>query len=437
MIACTGTKPPHACCDLQVTDLMQATLVTPETAAHASSVLQDLQAESGTNLSGGLIAGLHQLVPRPLHRLTLDPVPSQISTSSGADLKPLIRVQNNQSRAGSARAVFLLTDGRPTTGIRSSSTLLREISYLIRQPRHPHQNCAPAPRVFCFGYGTDHDTVLLGNVATSTGGAYYFVRKPEDVAAAFADALGGLMSVAALDVRISITPKHGAIIARVRSGFRHRRVAGKVIVSIPDISAEQSKDLLVEFDLPAVTHSPIFVVAEVSASYYVPAVGSRASKAAYISINCGGDGTQAAANTRVTLQRMRLHAASRMRRAVSLADSGDLPNARRHVRRAREYIAALQVDALAGTHSVPSRIAASFVELEDDLKELEPLLDTMDTYTMLGSKQARMFERSHACQHSKLSTFVVPRGTRREVKPSSYANTPQSAMLLRSRARTL
>jgi hypothetical protein len=56
----------------------------------------------------------------------------------------------------------------------------------------------PPVSLFCFGYGTQHNSGTLRIMAdASPGGAYYFVENDEDLSTAFGDALGGLLSVVA------------------------------------------------------------------------------------------------------------------------------------------------------------------------------------------------------------------------------------------------
>ena len=50
-------------------------------------------------------------------------------------------------------------------------------------------------RIFTFGFGSDHDEKLLLDIASAGQGSYYYIKKEDQIAAAFGDALGGLLSV--------------------------------------------------------------------------------------------------------------------------------------------------------------------------------------------------------------------------------------------------
>jgi hypothetical protein len=63
---------------------------------------------------------------------------------------------------------------------------------------------APMPRlnVFTFGYGADHSAEALTGIAEAGRGVYYFLETTEQVATAFGDCLGGLVSVVAQNVQV-------------------------------------------------------------------------------------------------------------------------------------------------------------------------------------------------------------------------------------------
>lgn len=64
---------------------------------------------------------------------------------------------------------------------------------------------------------------------------------------------GGLMTVYASNVTLRISPRHGAVLEGVLSGFPQRREGGDISVHIPDMYLQEQKDLLVDFRLPECT----------------------------------------------------------------------------------------------------------------------------------------------------------------------------------------
>jgi hypothetical protein len=70
---------------------------------------------------------------------------------------------------------------------------------------HKHNLGTTTFTINCFGFGRDHDEDLLVNVSKLKDGNFYFVDKLDTVDECFASALGGLMSVVALDINLFVT----------------------------------------------------------------------------------------------------------------------------------------------------------------------------------------------------------------------------------------
>lgn len=49
--------------------------------------------------------------------------------------------------------------------------------------------------IHCFGYGEDHDQILMRNISQLKDGNFYYIQEIEKIDEYFIDALGGLFSV--------------------------------------------------------------------------------------------------------------------------------------------------------------------------------------------------------------------------------------------------
>lgn len=56
----------------------------------------------------------------------------------------------------------------------------------------------------CFGYGQDHDSEVMNNISIFGDGNFYFVQELSQVDEMFVDALGGLFSVVAQNLRMEV-----------------------------------------------------------------------------------------------------------------------------------------------------------------------------------------------------------------------------------------
>lgn len=110
----------------------------------------------------------------------------------------------------------------------------------------------PNVQVHTFGFGSDSDPNMLTAIAECGSGSYYFINTPDDIPAAFADALGGILSVAAQNVIVRIVPVNGARVTSVRSGFTTTPDGnGGYVLRLPDMYAEEVKDLVISVAMPS------------------------------------------------------------------------------------------------------------------------------------------------------------------------------------------
>jgi len=119
-------------------DTYAETLRSAERAGEAEDFVDDLRADSGTNINDALLEALRLL---PGERPEL---------------------------------VIFLTDGQPTVGIQDPDTIIGNVSDAV----------TPSTRLFVFGVGDDVNTVLLDTLAEENRGVSQYVRPDEDVATA-------------------------------------------------------------------------------------------------------------------------------------------------------------------------------------------------------------------------------------------------------------
>jgi len=134
-------------------------------------------------------------------------------------------------------AILLLTDGQ------DGSTRGRLTSLLERTSR---ARCA----LYTFGFGRDHDAALLSEIAEKAQTPFTFVEETDKIREAFAGAVGGLTSIVAQNVEITL---HGrAPLKAVHTPFPTEEISlTQTIIRIPDMFASERRDILVELSVPA------------------------------------------------------------------------------------------------------------------------------------------------------------------------------------------
>ena len=184
--------------------------MTPAAKADLKLRVGDLQADSSTNLSGGMLAGLEL-----------------------ANLPAL--------SAGMLVRVILFTDGQANVGVATRSDQLLPLL-------DAHRGRAT---VSAFGYGDDANQELLSDLARRGAGNYAFVATPDDAVSAFARELGGLISTFATGIEVRVTPAPGARVVSVLSDVDAVVEASGMVLRVDDLLAEEERHLVLQVELPA------------------------------------------------------------------------------------------------------------------------------------------------------------------------------------------
>jgi len=157
-------------------------------------------------------------------------------TSIAAGLDLGLQVMEQRRQRNKVSAILLLTDGQ------DSSTRGR-LPALMTRASEAH--CS----VYAFGFGADHDASLLSSVAEQARTPFTFVENTENIREAFAGTVGGLSSMVAQNVELTI--RSHVHLKTVTTGFTVQRpTETQATVWIPDIFAGERRDILVELVVP-------------------------------------------------------------------------------------------------------------------------------------------------------------------------------------------
>lgn len=191
----------------------------------------------------------------PLKRMTVDGKDAanvaalQLNAGGGtciaAGLDVALSVMEERRQRNKVAAILLLTDGQ------DGSTRSRLPGLLDRAST---AGCA----VYAFGFGRDHDAALLGEIAERARTPFTFVEDTSNISEAFAGAVGGLTSVVAQSVELTldcVVPlKTAHTPFAVHREDRQDR-STRAVVTIPDVFAGERRDILVELAVPATKSS--------------------------------------------------------------------------------------------------------------------------------------------------------------------------------------
>ncbi|KAL6655813.1 hypothetical protein ACP70R_006639 [Stipagrostis hirtigluma subsp. patula] len=143
----------------------------------------------------------------------------------------------------------------------------------------------PATPIYAFGIGLKHNSRQLYTLATRVHGTYSFATENIDsIRDAMALCVGGLTSVVAQDVKISIQSAHGVKISDIICGGYDCSVmdGGKLgSITVNDLCGSEVKNFIVEVNVPAEAadmfdlKSKTTTLLSVTADYYCPVTRGR------------------------------------------------------------------------------------------------------------------------------------------------------------------
>ena len=300
------------------------------------------------------------------------------------------------------RSVFLFTDGQANEGVVDKAKLVSMVQKMV-DAEHP-------VRVHTFGFGSDHSEELLSSLAEAGCGSYYYIDKEENIATAFADALGGLMSVAMQNISLTFEPAEGVSIDAVHTPFPTSNSAGNGrSLRIGDLLSEEAKDTLIDVRLPALSHlapdeSVDFKVGELHASYLD--VTSASMKA--IKIDCLVKRSRDVAGIEparsVSVQRARIDIVQVLEESRAHADRGDYTASRRTLDACAERLDTLVESARSAQDAMSAGVAQV---LRSDIEQARQHTSTVDVYRMGGRKKMQMNMQSLHWQRAANVEFDV------------------------------
>ncbi|XP_073117044.1 E3 ubiquitin-protein ligase WAV3-like [Elaeis guineensis] len=190
--------------------------------AEAADAINSLVTSGGTDIAGGLSAGIRILKERRFR----NPVASIILLSDGIDTM----------------------DGFSLAGRLQSSRRTRD--FLQRLP----PSARSVGPIHTFGFGANHDPTIMDAVAEATGGTFSFVEEEAAVSDAFAACLAGLLSVVAQYLHLTIcSASPGVHLTSVGTGNYSSRISDQrlmEVIEVGDMYAEEEKFVLLDVTVP-------------------------------------------------------------------------------------------------------------------------------------------------------------------------------------------
>ncbi|XP_059659472.1 E3 ubiquitin-protein ligase WAV3-like isoform X2 [Cornus florida] len=266
----------------------------------ALQAVNDLISNGGTNISEGLRKGAKVMVDRRWK----NPVSSIILLSDGQDTYTI----------GSHGGTHSHNDYRPLSIQRNGGAGLQI-------PVH------------AFGFGADHDAASMHSISETSGGTFSFIEAENVIQDAFAQCIGGLLSVVVQEMQVKVECVHPKLqLGSIKAGSYKTSVLSDArmgFIHVGDLYAEEERDFLVTIDIPVDGSSNEMLLLKVRCVYRNPITKElvTSEETNEVKVQRPEIIGQPSVSMEVDRQRNRVRAAEAMAEARAAAEQGDLAGA--------------------------------------------------------------------------------------------------------------
>ncbi|CAM0903869.1 unnamed protein product [Alopecurus aequalis] len=168
-------------------------------------------------------------------------------------LKKATKVIDNRSYMNSVCSIILLSDGQDTYSV-PSNVQGGFADYRSLVPPSILNDKRRMLPIHAFGFGADHDSDSMHSIAEASGGTFSFIEDEGVMQDAFAQCIGGLLSVVVQDMRLSMDCVHpGVQLCSIKSGSypsKMTRDGRSCSVDIGQLYADEERDILLSVNIP-------------------------------------------------------------------------------------------------------------------------------------------------------------------------------------------
>jgi Mg-chelatase subunit ChlD len=310
-----------------------------------------------------------------------------------------------------ASCMFLLTDGQDGSKLEEKKALAKSVR---------EQGTA----LFVFGFGNDHDSAHLIQIANAGEGSFIYIETNDTVIDAFGGAIGSQQGqlLKDININISMTANH-VILENILAGSYHSSIGSEKrngSVTFADLFGGERRDFLLQLSLPMI-QAPIDVYELLSVQATYRQHGIEEERRESRSISCSirrisNEDYQVSTisherDTDVDAQLQRLTATQQIKSAIALADSNKYEEAKTLLSQTKNQL----LQSISYVKKSPM-----IITLLDDVKDCEQKVSSRNEYETYGGKA---FMTENASMHSKQRAVYAKKSS----APMSYQSCSSSA----------
>ncbi|CAI9759750.1 unnamed protein product [Fraxinus pennsylvanica] len=319
-------------------------------------------------------------------------------TNIAEGLRKGVKIMEDRREKNPVASIILLSDGQDTYTVSNIGGNKNQPNYQLLLPvsMHPEDGSGFKIPVHAFGFGADHDASSMHSISEISGGTFSFIETEGVIQDAFAQCIGGLLSVVVKDLQISIECLHPSVhLGSLKAGsyanhvLSDRRTGS---IDVGDLYADEERDFLVSINVPAAYTSNETMLLKVNCNYNDPLTKETVTlEGEEVRIKRPVVARQDGVSIEVDRQQNRLQAAEAMAQARTSAESGDLARAVSILKNCRKL--------LSETASAKSRDRLC-VALDAELKEMQERMASRHVYEASGRAYILSGLSSHSWQRA-------------------------------------
>ncbi|KAL8123561.1 E3 ubiquitin-protein ligase WAV3-like [Apium graveolens] len=349
-------------------------------------------------------------------------------TNIAEGLRKGAKVMEDRREKNPVASIILLSDGQDTYTVFGSSNNQNIANYDLLLPTsiHGKQSSSFKVPVHAFGFGTDHDASSMHSISETTGGTFSFIEAESVIQDAFAQCIGGLLSVVVKELVVTIESVDSGIkFGSIKSGSYPNCVMpdqNTAYVEVGDLYADEERDFLVSVNVPEEFLNKETSLLKVKSVYIDPLTKRTVTlDSEELKIKRPEVAGEEMVSIEVDRQRNRLQAAEAMAEARMAAEQGDLAGAVSILEAFREM---LSQTASAKSHD------HLCVGLDAELQVMQERMASKHVYEASG----RAYMLSGLSSHSWQRATARGDSTDRSSLVHAYQTQSMAEMLSRSHA---
>ncbi|CAN4120276.1 unnamed protein product [Withania somnifera] len=328
---------------------------------------------------------------------------NSLSSNGGTNiaeaLKKSAKIMTDRKWKNPVSSIILLSDGQDTYTVNSPRVAATQINYQSLLPACMQRNAASGLHipVHAFGFGADHDAVSMHSISETSGGTFSFIEAESAIQDAFAQCIGGLLSVLVQELCVEVVCVHPVLrLSSIKAGSYNASLTSdntRGTIDVGDLYADEERDFLVMIDIPAGRSSNDMTLVKVKCTYKDPISKDSVTLDHVSDVKIERPDTigQLVVSMEVDKQRNRLRSAEAMAEARAAAENGDLGSAVSILERCRKKLSET-VSAQAG-----DRLCLA---LDAELREMQERMANRRVYETSGRAYVLSGLSSHSWQRA-------------------------------------